>query len=407
MSKLTAREGDTFANISRRAFGTETKAQALRRVNPGVSEPLAAGVVVTVPQIPGAPIDKTSATAGRDDVVVVVGGGRFSEWESVTITLSIDRPPEMTLFSPWDPDAAEMRRVFRPFSFNPLVVSIGPDPLFTGVMLAPSPSTTSEGSTVTASAYGATGTAYDCAAPASAYPLEFDNLTLDAIATQLLAPFGIAATFTAPVGAPFERVSMDPTEPVMGFLAGLAKQRNIVIGETAQGAALFQQSVEAGSPVAVMKGSQPPASAVATSFNGQAVFSDITAIAPTVPGLEGGQSTAKNTQLTGVVRPHTFTAPDTTPEGGQSAAEAKLGRMYANAVSWNVPVPSWRGPSGAVWQPNTTIKLTAPNAMIYSETEFLIKEVRLSTGRESRTALLTVVLPGAYSGQAPETLPWE
>ncbi len=406
MSTITARDGDTFDSLSRRAFGTENKAQAFRRANPAISEPIAEGATLTVPVIPGAPRDKASTIEG-DGIGVIVNGQQFSAWTGVSLTLAIDKPPALTIASPWLPESDEMRAVFRPFSFQPVAVNIGQDAIFTGVMLTPAPASTPDGHVISVSAYGQTGTAYDCAAPASSYPLEFDNLTLDVIAGQLLAPFGIAPQFDAAAGAPFERVSMQPAEPVMAFLATLAKQRNLVIGETAEGAALFQQSASAGAPVAILEDAKPPVISVAPSFNAQSVFSDITAIAPTTPGVEGEQFTAKNARLTGTVRPHTFTATDTTPDGLQTSAEAKLGRMYANAVSWAVTVPAWRGPSGDVWRPNTTIKLTAPNAMIYNKTEFLIKEVALQADENGRSATLQIVLPGAYSGQAPETLPWD
>lgn len=406
MSSITARSGDTFESISRRTFGTETKAQALRRANPSVSEPIAEGATVTVPVIPGAPKDKANTIEG-DGIGVIVDGAQFTAWTDVSLTLSIDKPPALSMTSPWLPGSEEMRRVFRPFSFQPISVSIGDDAVFTGTMLTPAPASTPGGHVISVSAYGLTGTPYDCTAPASAYPLEFDNLTLDAIAGQLLAPFGVAVEFTADAGAPFERVSMQPAEAVMGFLAGLAKQRNLVIGETPKGAAQFRQSATAGAPVAILEDAKPPVTGVAPSFNAQGVFSDITALAPATPGLEGAQATAKNTRLEGVVRPHTFTASDTTAENLDTAAAAKLGRMYANAVSWSVQVPAWRGPSGDIWQPNTTVKLTAPNAMIYNRTEFLIKEVRLQADENGRSANLLIVLPGAYSGEVPEALPWE
>ncbi len=406
MTTVTARQGDTFASISRRTYGTEVKAGFIRKANPSISEPISEGATLTIPSIPGAPTDK-AGTSQSENISILIGGAAFTQWTDVVVSLAIDKPPTVTLSSPWEPDVPELKRVFKPFSFQPIAVSVGPDPLFTGVMLTPSPAGTADGRVISASAYGKTGTAYDCTAPASAYPLEFDNLTIDAIASQLLSPFGILPVFTSPAGAPFERVSMQTGERVMDFLAGLAKQRNLVIGESATGDALFRQSAAAGAPVAVMDADAPPASAVAPSFNAQAVYSDITAIAPAVPGIDGAQSTAKNSRLSGVVRPFTFTASDTQATDLEQAAAAKLGRMYANAVSWVVPVPSWRAPGGELWQPNTTIKLTAPAAMIYSRTEFLIKEVRFVADENSKEAYLTIVLPGAFSGQIPEALPWE
>lgn len=406
MSTITSKQGDTFASLSRRAYGTEKYAQTISRANPAYAEPLAAGALLTVPALPAAPVNPPRTIEG-DGITVRVGGSRFTEWTDVSLQLAIDAPPQITLFSPWDPDEAELRRVFKPFSFQSAAVNIGSDPIFTGVMLTPSPTSTAEGSTIMASGYGRTGTPYDCNASASSYPLEFDNLTLDAIANQLLTPFGVGVQFEAPVGAPFERVSMQPGEPVLTFLAGLAKQRNMVIGETTTGQALFWQSVDTGSPVAVFKEGEPPVERVTPSFSAQNVYSDITAIAPTVPGVQGEQLTVKNSRLNGVVRPHTFIAPDTPGETLQTAADAKLGRMYGAAVAWYVEVPAWRGPNGDVWRPNTTVKLTAPKAMIYNQTEFLIKSVHLSADSDHRSARLELVLPGAFSGKLPERLPWE
>lgn len=406
MNTIITKQGDTFESISRRAFGTENKAQAIRRANPSVFDPIPSGLAVTVPRLPNAPRDKTGVIAG-DNISLVLDGASFTAWTDVALTLSMDSSPTLSVSSPWNPQEEELKRVFKPFSFLPISVSIGTDPLFEGVMLTPHPASTADGSVISASAYGLTGVAYDCTAPASSYPLEFDNLTLDAIASQLLRPFGIGMTFSAPAGAPFERVSMQPDEPVMPFLAKLSKQRNLVIGETETGEALFHQSAEPGNPVAILEEYRPPVDNVAASFTAQGVYSDITAISPTVPGAAGDQNTVKNARLPGVVRPYTFTATDTPPDGLKTAAEAKIGRMYANAVSWVISVPSWRGPNGDIWKPNTTVKLKAPNAMIFNRTEFIIKEVRLAANEDGRTAALTIVLPGAFSGKIPEELPWD
>ena len=56
---------------------------------------------------------------------------------------------------------------------------------------------------------------------------------------------------------------------------------------------------------------------------------------------------------------------------------------------------------------DNTITLLAPGAMIYSEYEFVIKSVEFSRDGDSETAVLKLVLPGSFSGEIPETLPWE
>lgn len=82
--------------------------------------------------------------------------------------------------------------------------------------------------------------------------------------------------------------------------------------------------------------------------------------------------------------------------------------MFGNMVSYVVEgIPTWRDPKGNLWRPNTTITLKAPEAMIYRETEFLIRNVTLRQDAQSKTATLGLVLPGAFSGETPSRLPFE
>ena len=81
--------------------------------------------------------------------------------------------------------------------------------------------------------------------------------------------------------------------------------------------------------------------------------------------------------------------------------------MYGEAVNYISKVATWRTPGGELWTPNTTIKLTFPNAMIYNEYEFLIKSVILEESPKSETATLGLVLPVAYSGEVPKRMPWD
>jgi prophage tail gpP-like protein len=81
--------------------------------------------------------------------------------------------------------------------------------------------------------------------------------------------------------------------------------------------------------------------------------------------------------------------------------------MFANALTIVVNVPTWRDPKGKLWKPNTTVTLLEPNAFIYKETEFLVRDVYLKQSKAEKSASLGLVLPGAFSGSAPAELPWD
>ena len=180
----------------------------------------------------------------------------------------------------------------------------------------------------------------------------------------MAAHFGLDVQFDADQGAVFELVAADVDERVLRFLAKLAKQRNLIISSTPTGQLLCQQSVSAGSPVAVLAEGGSPVLSVTPLFNPQSYYSHITGIDPVIVGLEGSQFTVLNERLQAVVRPITFKTPDVSGGGVKASVDAKAGRMFGAMASYSVALSTWRDPAGNLWAPNTTLKLQAPGAMI-------------------------------------------
>ena len=218
--------------------------------------------------------------------------------------------------------------------------------------------------------------------------------------------------FDTEAGPSFEREAMKPTEKILQYLIGLAKQRQILITDTPGGSCRFQTEVPSGAPVAVLTEGEPGIDGITPSFMPQAYYSHITSQAPALFAFlasdAGTAYTVPNTRLPDVLRPLTFKAADTNAGDAKVAAEAKAGRMFANAVSYSVGVPDWVVPAtGNLWEPNTTIRVTAPGAMIYNPYEFLIRSVSYRRTADRKTAVLDLVLPGAFRGEVPEALPWD
>lgn len=401
--------GDTFDSIARKKYGTEKEADRISRANPGVAEPLSAGTVLTVPVLPGAPQNLlTQAPADRDDeVAILIDGQRFRFWDKVRITRAIDSMDTVEFGAPFDAHAPGFKESFRPFSFKPVVITVGGSPLFTGTMVGVSPVVENSQRVISVSGYSLPGVLNDCTPPASSFPLEFNDQGLRDIATAIAAPFGLTVLFEADQGAVFERVACEPGKKALAFLTELAKQRNLIISSTERGALVFRQSADSGRPVARFQQGSAPVLSVTPFFSPQEYYSHITGIEPVIVGLEGSQFTVKNPRLQGVTRPITFNAPDTLDADVKGAVEAKAGRMFGNMASYSVRVATWRDPNGDLWRPNTLIKLLAPEAMIYNEYEFVIRSIEFSRERAVETATLDLVIPGSFSGKVPETLPWD
>jgi len=401
--------GDTFELVARKKYGSEQYSDIITAANPGVKEPLTAGTTLIIPALPGAPLVslQNKATDTLDEVALSIDGERFRFWTGITISRSMDSLDSIEFNAPFEPENTTFREKFRPLSYKDVTFTVGGEPLFTGTMLTPVPDSTAEDRTVSVTAYSLPGVLNDCTPPVSAFPLEFNGQGLREIAATLAKPFGISVEFTADQGATFKRVATEPEKKIFDFLSELAGQRNLIISSTPRGALLFQRSTAAGQPVARLREGDAPLLSVRPNFKPQGYYSHITGLRGARVGKAGSSYTVANPRLKGAIRPFIYKVEDTDGADLKSAVEAKAGRMFASAVSYTASALSWRSPSGQLWAPNTTVKLTAPGAMIYNEYEFLIRSVSLTRAADNELAELTLVLPGSFEGKAPEAMPWD
>ena len=399
---------DTFEIISRKVYGEEGGASLIANSNPGVST-LTVGIVINIPDRPDAPQDTPGGvpSVSENEVALNIDGKRFRFWSTMKITRSIDSMSVIGFTAPFEVDNQAFRDTFRPFSFQRLTVLVGGEPLFTGTMLTAIPTVGVDRKSVAVNGYSLPGVLRDCPLPSSAFPLEFNGQGLRDIARSAVSHFGLSVEFSAQQGPVFERVAADPVKKVQQFLIDLADQRNFVVSSTPEGRVLFWRSVTPGNPVARLEQGSPPILTILPQFDPQKYYSHITGLAPAFLGVEGSKYTVKNPRLEGVIRPFTFKGEDTTDGDIKEATEAKAGYMFGGAVAYTVTLATWRDPQGKLWEENTTITLLAPGAMIYSEYEFLIRSVTLSRDENSDIAELSLVVPGVFDGQIPETMPWD
>ena len=410
MSKYTVIDGDTFETIARKVYGTEVDASLIQRSNPGAAEPLQPGTILSTPARPDAPgiLSSTAASSRDNEIALSINGERFRFWERIRIKRSLDAVDSIEFGAPFEVENKAFRDTFRPFSYAPITVTVGGEPLFKGTMLVPMPTLEENRRTVSVTGYGLPGVLNDCTRPSSDFSkTELNGLKFGEIAKTICAPFGLSVEITADDGPVFERVASKTTEKVYDFLTKLAQQRNLVLASTPAGKLLAQRSVSVGNPVARLAQGSAPVVSVVPQFRPQEYYSHITGMQPAIVGVGGGKYTVKNPRLGGVVRPFNFTANDTLTADIKQATEAKAGRMFGNTVEYTVGVSQWRDPQGALWRPNTTVTLNAPGAMVYSDYEFIVRSVEFVQEDSTESAVLTLVPPGAFEGTIPEVLPWD
>lgn len=399
--------GDTFSLI---ASKTGSSAKRIESANPGVSEPLVPGEVLAIPDDPPRENAQRSEAAREDEVAVLIEGKRFRFWDKVSVTLGFDSVDTVTFTAPFDPGSPDFRDLFRPFTYKQVDVTVGEETLFTGTVVDVIPSMTGSGNAVAVKCYSLPGVLGDCQVPASAVPLQFNGAGLAEITTSLLDPFGLSSEFSANAeeGDIFKKVNCAPDRVALDFLVDLAKQRGLVITSSAAGALLYDAADLDSKPVAKLTQGAPILE-ITPVFKPQDYYSSVTGIVPVLVGTEvqkllgvattkKRQITVRNPRLSGVIRPHTFAA--------ESAIEvnSKAARFFAQSASYTVKVGTWRDPQGALWRPNTKVTINAPQAMVYSDYDFLVRTVTLA---EDYTSTLNVTIPEAFTSEQPTRLPWD
>lgn len=358
-----------------------------------------------------------TALDDRDDVGLTIDGNNWDYWNEMEIHLSLDSHASVGFSAPFEADRKLFRDTFQPFSFKPLTVTVGGETLFTGTMVDVAPSITPERRDIAVSAYSKAAVLADCDMPAGSVPFESNGLSLRQIAERLAAPFGVSVVMGAADGSPFKRVNTkskkidgkaDQDQKVQDFLVEIAKQRGLVLSSTKDGELLFWKSIEPGNPVARLEQGYPPMMGIAITLNAQAMFNELTGFVGTKRGQPGAKYTQRVALISGgALRSHSFRLDATERGDAVAAVAAKTGRMIGNALTVVVHVPTWRRPDGKLWEPNTTIVVRADDAMIYTDTEFLIRDVFLKSSAGELTASLGLVLPGSFSGKVPERFPWQ
>lgn len=339
--------------------------------------------------------------------ITLENGQRFGAWSDVELSMGLDSYSALSLSGPFDHERQEVRRAFQPLMFPQVSVNVGDELVFTGRVKDVQPQADANSSSVGVTAYALPFDLTEVCPPPELLPLEFNGLDLRQIAGRLVTPtVGIGVVFDAQPGATFSKIRCEPDAVVHGFLVELAQQRGYVLSDLPNGDLLFRSEAFGGAPVARLEGQ--PVGKVTATFSPGSWFSGVTGRASQKAGKTGSRY-SQNNPLYRAAHPRTFTftVGDTESADVPKAVTAAIGRMMAQVVTYTVEdLPTWRDPQGDLWKPNTTLTLLAPEAMIYHETELLIRSVRCRQTPEAETATLELCMPGSFGGFPTLELPW-
>ena len=426
MSKAhNVQSGDTLGSIAIKYLGSSAQWGKISGANPQLANRRKAadgspiiypGDTLVIPEDQTESRPSNAATVkpialsdGEQDVSIIIDGKKFTGFTSYSINLSYDSFDTFSFSAPYDPNLTGLSEIIVPFSYRPCEVFYNDVLMFKGRLLTPNPELTDTSSEITLQGYPLCGVLNDCMVPPTKYPLQCNGINMKGIAEAACNPYGIPVIFDGDIGDNFSEVSIEPTDKILDFLSRLAKQRNLLFTNNEKGQLVFFNPKAESTFVTFVEG-RKPLTAIKPQFNAQNFFSHITGFGKTDAEYPSLSYTFENKYLInkGIIRHHSLTIDDAeTSSDIENATRAHAGRMFADCISFELSCEHHTNENNEVFTKGMTVGVSAPSAMISGETKFVARNVKLSRTVEGKTATLTLVLPGAYSGEIPEVFPWE
>ena len=421
----TVQAGDTLSAISVRYLGSASNWTKIIGANPQLANRKKAidgsplifpGDNLIIPEDqteskPSSPVPKTPIVLSdkEQDVSIVLAGKKFTGFTSYALNLRYDSFDDFSLTAPYDKEFEDLASVITPFGFKPCELFYNDVLMFKGSLLTPDPELTNEAGEITLQGYPLCGVLNDCMIPPTKYPLQCKGINMKGIADAACEPYSIPVIFEGDIGPNFTEVSIEPTDKILDFLTRLAKQRNLLITNNEKGQLVFFNA-KPEKPMLTLVEGEPPLISIKGKFAAQGFYSHITGFGKTEEEYPSIAYTVENKYLIGkgVIRHHTVTIEDSENMSDlENATKAYAGRMFADCVTYEAVLEHHVNANNEVFQKGMNVCIAAPTAMILNETTFIARNIKLARTIEGKTAELSLVLPGSYTGEIPGALPWE
>jgi len=415
--------GETLGGISVKYFGTASKWRSVVAANPQLSGRKTAADgspliftddILAIPDeektesAPAPQTKKIELSDSEGDMSIIVDGYKFLGFTGYELNLKYDSFDDFSFSAPFDIASDEISEALAPFTYKDCEIYYNGELVLKGTLLTPDPELIKDAREITLQGYPKCGALNDCTIPLAQYPAEYSGLTIKEIAEPIGDAFGIKVLFDGEIGGAFEKVSIEPTEKILDFLVKLSKQRGLLFNNDADGRLVFfkpkQERVFAS-----FKEGETPLLTLKPKFNAQGFYSHIIGFSKADADHDCDQYIYENKFLTkkGVTRCMTIIASDADPGSLESTVKSYAGRMFADCVSYDLECEGHLNSGKKLFKKGMTVCVHAPGAMIKKETNFIARNIKIKRTIQKKTTTMNLVLPGSYTGEIPEALPWE
>ena len=330
-----------------------------------------------------------------DEISLETAGRRFGGWKQVSVSRSIEAFSGSFSFfasekSPTDPTARPIRMG------DSAVVRIGDVALITGFIDQISPDYDENHHEIVIGGRAKTADLVDCSSTHE--PGEWHNRTLEQIAADLVAPFGITVRAEVSTGVAFPTFKREPSETVHGAIVRAAAQRAVLVTNNGDGDLVLTRVGPDRAGAALRKGER--IKSARGSFSDRDRFSHYT-----VTGQRRSSDSDDDepqVQVTGQARDLGVTRyrpleilAEEPGSAGDCKARAKweATTRLGKAIRATLTVQDWAHPGG-LWLPNQRVNVV--DAWLGIRREMLIAGVTWMLDRNGRRSELSIAPPEAF-----------
>lgn len=394
----TVQAADSYESIAQQAYGDfrfASRVQAANQSNRGI---LSTGQIIVIPVLTLDNSLKTELAKARlknkgiDDLTIIINNKEIKPL-SANIMRTMDTVSDgWTALTEWTPGAdKELDEVYRPFAYHPASVYIGGELIINGILYTSEPGFSNAGITMGLEGFSYTADLIDSTLKP---PYEFNKISLEQLAPELVKPVGINAYFRHDTGGAFDRITASRGDTIAGLLIKYATQRGILVTSQASGDLLFTKA-NTGRSVGTLEEGKT-LDALKIKYDGRKLFNAYRAVGQSPFGTSKAAISKDDTVPRS--RFKTISVNDTTKGDIQKAADWQRSKQLAKALTFPIEYDSWFAPNGSLWQENTLVTIVSKTLSLSRGFTFLIKSVNYAYDNEGRRVTLNLTPPQAYSG---------
>jgi hypothetical protein len=410
-NSYTIKTGDTLEKISRSLYGTPEKAKDIGVLN-GITEPLQVGLQIkyTSEETPNSNSNQKGIAAGQkiktssdfDNVKITINGVPLIKFESYEYSESLIGIRKLVINTYWDKNNPQLKSAFK-FG-NVVTLHEKGELIFTGYVKSLPMDRTSGSSDITLVCKSKMGILLDSCFPLSAYPIEFNKMSLRQILDKCASIKGLTIEYA--VQAPLaldailendflNGVAARVNESIFSFMIRLTKSKGLIITDTPNGGVKIFKAIQTAPVGTLIHGKTRGFSSIVC--NNQL---DTLAETYTVHSQYKESNAVASARIEGFPLPITMTSvmENNTQDNIEDLAKWWCCREVGKAIKYQISLGNFLF-EGKAFKTGTFISITSEDLEIINK--LVIVESIHKIFSKGEKIILTCTLPKAYTGELP------